>query len=128
MKNILLTIALITSLAVFAQDSEYRPSRTPQEEAQKQTEMLCRELSLSQQQRDTVYKIHLKYALLRQESNTRAEGLARLNAMTQELLAIMTPEQREAFLNKQIGPNPRRQQMRIVKARQESRDTAAQEP
>ncbi|MBP5290788.1 MAG: hypothetical protein J6Y76_05165 [Paludibacteraceae bacterium] len=119
MKQHILTIALLlSSLMVFGQNDEFRPSRTPEEEALKQTEMLSRELSLSEQQRDTVYRIHLKYAKLRQVSNTRAEGLARLNAMTQELLNIMTPEQREAFLNKQIEPRPRRVQPRLVRAGQ----------
>ena len=119
MKNILLVLLLtVSSVVVMAQNDDFRPSRTPEEEALKQTEMLSRELSLSEQQRDTVYKIHLKYAIQRQISNTRAEGLARLNAMTQELLAVMTPEQREAFLNKQIEPHPRRMQPRLVKTNQ----------
>ena len=119
LKNILLTtLLLVSSFAAFAQNDEFRPSRTPEEEAMKQTEMLSRELTLSEQQRDTVYKIHLKYALLRQVSNTRAEGLERLNAMTKELLAVMTPEQQEAFLNKQIEPHPRRMQPRLVKTAQ----------
>ena len=119
MRNILLiTLIAMSSFTALAQNDDFRPSRTPEEEALKQTEMLSRELSLSEQQRDTVYKIHLKYAIQRQISNTRAEGLARLNAMTQELLAIMTPEQREAFLNKQIEPHPRRMQPRLVKTNQ----------
>ena len=119
MKNILLTTLLLTaSFAAFAQNDEFRPSRTPEEEAMKQTEMLARELTLSEQQRDTVYKIHLKYAIMRQVSNTRAEGLERLNAMTKELLNVMTPEQQEAFLNKQIEPHPRRMQPRLVKTAQ----------
>ena len=119
MKNILLVLLLtVSSVVVMAQNDDFRPSRTPEEEALKQTEMLSRELTLSEQQRDTVYKIHLKYAIQRQISNTRAEGLARLNAMTQELLAVMTPEQREAFLNKQIEPHPRRMQPRLVKSNQ----------
>ena len=100
MKQHILTIALLlSSLMVFGQNDEFRPSRTPEEEALKQTEMLSRELSLSEQQRDTVYKIHLKYARLRQVSNTRAEGLERLNAMTKELLAVMTPEQQDQVLH-----------------------------
>ena len=98
-----------------AQNEEFRPSRTPEEEAEKQTEMLYRELSLSEQQRDTVYKIHLKYAKLRQISNTRAEGLQRLNDMTKELLAVMTEEQQQAFLNKQVGPHPKRMQPVMIK-------------
>ena len=119
MRNILLiTLIAMSSFTALAQNDDFRPSRTPEEEALKQTEMLSRELSLSEQQRDTVYKIHLKYAIQRQISNTRAEGLARLNAMTQELLAVMTPEQREAFLNKQIEPHPRRMQPRLVKTNQ----------
>ena len=119
MKNILLVLLLtVSSVVVIAQNDDFRPSRTPEEEALKQTEMLSRELTLSEQQRDTVYKIHLKYARLRQVSNTRAEGLERLNAMTKELLSIMTPEQREAFLNKQIEPHPRRVQPRLVKSGQ----------
>lgn len=118
MKNILLATLMMMSFAAFAQNDEYRPSRTPEEEALKQTEMLSRELTLSEQQRDTVYKIHLKYALMRQVSNTRAEGLQRLNAMTKELLSVMTPEQQEAFLNKQIEPHPRRVQPRLVKSGQ----------
>ena len=64
------------------------------------------------------YKIHLKYAVMRQYSNTRAEGLQRLNDMVQELLNVMTPEQREKFLNKQIEPHPRRVQPRLVRAGQ----------
>jgi len=119
MKNIFLLILLVgSSFTAFAQNEDFRPSRTPEEEALKQTEMLSRELSLSEQQRDTVYRIHLKYARLRQVSNTRAEGLERLNAMTKELLAIMTPEQQEAFLNKQIGPHTRHAQPRLVKVAQ----------
>ena len=119
MKNILLVLLLtVSSVVVMAQNDDFRPSRTPEEEALKQTEMLSRELMLNEQQRDTVYKIHLKYARMRQISNTRAEGLERLNAMTKELLSIMTPEQREAFLNKQIEPHPRRVQPRLVKSGQ----------
>ena len=119
MKNILLILLMaMSSVLVMAQNDESRPSRTPEEEALKQTEMLSRELALSEQQRDTVYRIHLKYARRRQVSNTRAEGLARLNAMTKELLAVMTPEQQEAFLNKQIEPHPRRMQPRLVKVGQ----------
>ena len=119
MKNILLVLLLtVSSVVVMAQNDDFRPSRTPEEEALKQTEMLSRELTLNEQQRDTVYRIHLKYARLRQISNTRAEGLERLNAMTKELLSIMTPEQREAFLNKQIEPHPRRVQPRLVKSGQ----------
>lgn len=115
MKNgLLLILFLAISFAAFAQNDVCRPSRTPEEEAQKQTQMLQRELSLTEQQCDTVYRIHLKYAIMRQVSNTRAESLERMNAMTAELLNIMTKAQKDAFLNKQVSPDPRRMQMRMM--------------
>lgn len=99
---IVLALLSVCTLTTWAQQ-EYRPCRTPEEEALKQTQMLQRELDLTEQQVDTVYQIHLKYALLRQESNTRAEALERMNKMTAELLAVMTRQQQELFLNKQMG-------------------------
>lgn len=114
MKNyILLILFMAMSAAAFAQNDVCRPARTPEEEAQKQTQMLQRELSLTDAQCDTVYKIHLKYATMRQISNTRAESLERMNAMTAELLNVLTKAQRDAFLNKQVSPDPRRLQMRM---------------
>lgn len=85
-----------------------RPVRTPEEIASKQTEMLSRELGLSEEQRDTIYQIHLKYARMREQSNTRQQAMERMNAMTSELLNVLTPKQREAFLNKQVDVEPRR--------------------
>lgn len=107
-KILTIVFALLTvcSFTAWAQQ-DYRPCRTPEEEALKQTQMLQRELELTQQQVDTVYQIHLKYALLRQESNTRAEALERMNRMTEELLAVMTRAQQELFLNKQMGHGSR---------------------
>lgn len=114
MKNyILLILFMAMSAAAWAQNDMCRPARTPEEEAQKQTQMLQRELSLTEQQCDTVYRIHLKYARLRQISNTRAEGVQRMNDMMSELLNVMTKPQQQAFLNKQMSPDPRRMQMRM---------------
>lgn len=96
---------------VFAQPAPAKlPVRTAEEIASKQTEMLSRELGLSEQQRDTIYQIHLKYARMREKSNTRQEAMERMNAMTSELLNVLTPKQREAFLNKQVDVEPRRVQ------------------
>jgi len=110
-QHILLFVFLMLSVAGFAQFEQPRPCRTPEEEALKQTEMLQRELSLTEQQRDTIYRIHLKYAQLRQVSNTRAEGIERMNAMVSEVLGVLTKKQQDLFLNKQMGPDPRRMQM-----------------
>lgn len=95
-------------------EGEYkRPIRTPEEEANKMTELLSRELSLTELQKDTVYRIHLKYAKLRRTSNTRQEALQRMNDMTKELLQVMTKKQQESFLNKQIDNEPRRPQSSV---------------
>lgn len=91
------------------------PTRTAEEEAMKQTEMLQRELTLTPEQRDTIYRIHLKYARLRRESNTRQEMLERMNAMMAELLSVMTKSQQQLFLGKQIDFEPRRQQNRVAR-------------
>ncbi len=93
-------LLLFSSLG--AQETDV-PQRTPEEEAMKQTELLQRELELSQEQHDTIYTIYLKYARLRRGSNTRQEALSRLNKMTEEILGVLTPHQRELFLNKQMS-------------------------
>lgn len=107
-------MALFVALCTYAQSApqpvDGRPVRTPQEIARKQTAMLQRELKLSEAQMDTVYKIQLKYAQMRAVSNTRKEALERMNSMTEELLSVMTKEQRELFLNKQVDIEPRRPQ------------------
>ena len=123
MKHTLFIIfLLILSFSAFAQEEHRRPIRTPEEEAMKQTEMLQRELSLTEQQYDTIYRIHLKYARLRQISNTRAEMLDRLNKMIAELINMLTPEQQLLFLGKQMDQAPRRPQQHVARMCQ---DTAA---
>lgn len=85
---------------VLAQDSVNRPQRTPEEEAQKQTIRLARELGISDSIRlDTIYKMHLKYALLRQQGLTRAENMERLQAMYNDLKGLLTPDEFERFMN-----------------------------
>lgn len=102
-KFLLLIGMLLWAFGLFAQE-EGHPVRTPEEEALKQTEMLQVELQLTEAQYDTIYRIHLKYARLRQLSNTRAEAIERLNLMTQEITAVLTKKQQDLFLNKQLTP------------------------
>ena len=118
---LIITILLLTYPAL-AQEEHRRPTRTPEEEAMKQTEMLQRELALTDQQYDTIYRIHLKYARMRQVSNTRAEMLERLNKMMAELINMLTPEQQVLFLGKQMDQAPRRPQQHVARMCQ---DTAA---
>ena len=86
------------------------PRRTPEEVARKQTEMLIRDLEIKDSmQIDTIYRIHLRYARLRQVSNTRAEHLERVQQMYNELRQVLTTEQYEQFMNQQLE-SPRRPQ------------------
>lgn len=86
------------------------PQRTPEEVARKQTEMLIRDLEIKDSlQIDTIYRIHLRYARLRQVSNTRAEHLERVQQMYNELRQVLTTEQYEQFMNQQLE-SPRRPQ------------------
>ena len=80
--------------------SEPRPQRTPQEEALKQTMRLVRELGITDSVRiDTLYRMHLKYALVRQKGLTRAQNLERMQAIHDELKNLLTQEEFERFMN-----------------------------
>ena len=103
MKKLLsiLSLALLSGL-MMAQEpvSEPRPQRTPQEEALKQTMRLVRELGISDSVRiDTLYRMHLKYALVRQKGLTRAQNLERMQAIHNELKNLLTQEEFERFMN-----------------------------
>lgn len=82
--------------------------RSPQEEAEKQTERLCRYLELTDSvQRKQLYFMYLKYAKQRAVSNTRSEALQRLFNQMNELKQILTPEQYDRFMNEQLTQAPR---------------------
>ena len=77
-----------------------RPQRTPQEEAQKHTMRLIRELGITDSARiDTIYRMHLKYAFFRQKGLSRAENMERMQAIYAELKRLLTPEEFERFMN-----------------------------
>lgn len=88
---------------VSAQDvtpSDQRLQRTPEEEAIKQTTRLVRELGIQDSARiDTIYKMHLKYARIRQKGLSRAENMERMQSIYNELKALLTPEEFDRFMN-----------------------------
>ena len=95
--SFLLTAAL--SGVMMAQEPQ-RLQRTPEEEATQQTERLIRELGIQDSARiDTLYRMHLKYARVRQKGLTRAENMERMNAIYAELKLLLTPEEFEQFMN-----------------------------
>ena len=102
MRKLLLLIGLFLSLGLWAQEASDHPrvQRTPQDEALKQTTRLVRELGIKDSARiDTLYKIHLKYALTRQKGLTRAQNLERMQAIYDELKQLLTPEEFDRFMN-----------------------------
>ena len=78
--------------------------RTPEQIAAKQTERLQRELTLTPQQRDTVYAIHLKYARMRSPEATHEEVQSRNYARC-------LPKNNTGYCNS-AGANPDRAAMR----------------
>jgi hypothetical protein len=77
-----------------------RPQRTPEEEAMKQTMRLQRELGIRDSVRiDTLYRMHLKYARIRQKGLTRAENMERMQSIYYELKQLLTPDEFERFMN-----------------------------
>lgn len=85
-----------------------RPQRTPEDEALKQTVRLVRELDIKDSVRfDTIYKMHLKYARVRQKGLTRAQEMERMQAIYDELKTLLTEKEFDQFMNHPVE-QPRR--------------------
>lgn len=85
------------------------PQRTALDVARKQTDMMVRELHIADTLViDTLFRLHLKYAQLRERSNTRADAMKYLQMANKELQSILTPEQYNRFMNQQINHAPHR--------------------
>lgn len=111
MKRSVLVLVLFGMAAGLWSQTCPAPRRTAEEEARKQTGMMVRELGLTDSlQADTLYRLHLKYARLRRQSNTRQEELNRLVLFTEELKGILTPEQYNRFMSVQVDSLPRHRQ------------------
>ena len=95
----LLCCALLAG-SLMAQEPADRPQRTPEEEASKQTERLVRELGIKDSVRvDTIYRMHLKYAKIRQKGLSRAENMDRMQSIYNELKRLLTPDEFERLMN-----------------------------
>jgi len=96
----ILLVALSTGCMWAQEPVRERPQRTPEEEAMKQTMRLRRELDIQDSVRiDTLYRMHLKYARIRQKGLTRAQEMERMNAIYGELKNLLTPSEFEQFMN-----------------------------
>ena len=131
MKKLLFTlsIALLSGLMMAQEQvSEPRPQRTPQQEARKQTMRLVRELGITDSVRiDTLYRMHLKYALVRQRGLSRAQNLERMQAIHNELKNLLTPEEFERFMN-HPAEQPRRPRGANTLMRQRQAPPTAPQP
>lgn len=106
---IYIAIALLAIPAALC--AQHYPHRTPEDIASKQTEMLVRELHITDSLvRDTLYRMHLKFAIKRQISHTRAEAMQFMQEANEELRHILTPEQYQQFMNEQVNYAPHRPQ------------------
>ena len=103
-----LFIALSAGLMMAQEPVSDRPQRTPEDEALKQTVRLVRELDIKDSVRfDTIYKMHLKYARVRQKGLTRAQEMERMNAIYAELKRLLTEKEFDQFMNHPVE-QPRR--------------------
>ena len=97
----------VVSICFFAQKHHY-PQRTAVDIASKQTEMLVRELNIQDSVlRDTLFRMHLKYAKLCSISQTHEEIMQYILQMQDELKNILSPEQFIIFINRQMETRPR---------------------
>lgn len=95
-----LFIALSAGLMMAQEPVSDRPQRTPEDEALKQTVRLVRELDIKDSVRfDTIYKMHLKYARVRQKGLTRAQEMERMQAIYDELKTLLTEKEFDQFMN-----------------------------
>lgn len=84
-----------------------RSHPTAEEKALKQTEMIVRELRITDTvQYHQLFDMHLRYARQYENGYTRAQWMEVIEAMNKDLRAILTPEQYEAFMNKQVQEGP----------------------
>ena len=96
-------------VALLATAQHHHPQRTAIDIARKQTEMLVRELQITDSVlRDTLFRMHLKYAeKFRSKDYTRADVMQYMLLMQEELKNILPTELYEAFMNRQLNHEPR---------------------
>lgn len=109
MKTILFISLFLLASFLTSLRAQECPQRTPEDIALKQTEMLVRELGIQDSVvRDTLFRMHLKFAQKRAISNTRAQALQYMQEANMELQQILTPEQYQQYMNQQVNYAPHR--------------------
>lgn len=111
-RNLLIfTLLLAGAYMAFAQQ---RILRTSEEVARKQTEMLTRDLDITDSlTRDTIYKVHLRFARMRHPNPTMEEMAQYRDSLTEAMRGILPPEQYQLFLERQAQYAPRYPQLQV---------------
>ena len=129
MNNLLYIVLFALVTPVTSLYAQHHPQRTPEDIARKQTEMMVRELDIQDSiVRDTLYRMHLKFALKRTISNTRAEAMQYMMEANAELQHILTPEQYQQFMNQQVNHTPHRPKHHYNRFTVTPTDTTASPP
>ncbi len=83
------------------------PQRSAEECALKQTQMMVRELGITDTlQYRALFDMHLKYARLRENGCSRAQMMQYMEDSNKELKQLLTKEQYEAYMNRQVQSGP----------------------
>lgn len=119
---LLLMIALFATSGVFAQQRQQRERSTPEERAKRQTETLTKELTLTDAQKDKVYKIVLKFAQPQAQDNAntdrekRREEFQKVQKQRNDSIkTVLTDDQKKKFdkhiedMQKRMRENRRQQ-------------------
>lgn len=109
MKRLMFAFAILLGCTIVWASGQPTPiQRTPEEIAMKQTEMLTRNLNITDSLiRDTLYKVHLHFAQRRHPNPTIEEIHQHRQAVMQTLQGILTPQQYNALLQHQQATAPR---------------------
>ena len=100
MKTLLLGLLLLSGLIFKASAQEQQQKRTPEERAQRQTEMMAEKLSLTEAQKTKVYEVNMKTMKQMQkfrEANDTANVRAIRVASDAAYEKILTPEQYQQY-------------------------------
>jgi protein CpxP len=108
MKKSILMVALFIGFSTlgFAQEQGARPRLSPEERAQKKTELLTEKLSLTKEQQEKVLAINLEEAKSNEEfmKKTREERMKDISerresmkATDEKIVALLTEDQKKAF-------------------------------
>lgn len=98
----ILFVAICFSTVAFAQKPKERKEVSPEQMAQRQTEMLKTRLQLNEAQKQKVYELNLKYnkenKMLMEQMQELKKKMLELNQNKEsELKGMLTPEQNAAY-------------------------------